>query len=110
MINLKNILFGFIVSFIGSIPLGYLNVVGLQVFEKFGIKPTILFLLGVIIIEFLVIFFTLIFSKRLADNKKLTQYIEGFSVLFMFILAVVFILVLIQKLTMLLHTIIRLLF
>jgi hypothetical protein len=32
----------------------------------------------------------LIFAKKLAENKKLTKYIEGFSVLFMFILAAVF--------------------
>ncbi len=90
MINLKNIFVGFLVSFIGSIPLGYLNVVGFQVFQKSGMQPTIWYLLGVICIEFLVIFFTLIFAKKLADNKKLTKYIEGFSVVFMFLLAYVF--------------------
>lgn len=90
MQNLKNIFVGFLVSFIGSIPLGYLNVVGFQVYEKSGLKPTTLYLLGVIIIEFFVIYFTLIFAKRLAANKKLTKYIEGFSIVFMFVLAYVF--------------------
>lgn len=90
MQNLKNIFVGFLVSFIGSIPLGYLNVVGFQVYEKSGLKATALYLLGVIIIEFFVIYFTLIFDKRLAENKKLTKYIEGFSIVFMFLLAFVF--------------------
>ncbi|MEK8180402.1 hypothetical protein WMW71_08605 [Flavobacterium buctense] len=90
MQNLKNIAVGFLVSFIGSIPLGYLNVVGFQVYEKSGLTPTMLYLLGVIIIEFFVIYFTLIFAKRLAENKKLTKYIEGFSIIFMFLLAYVF--------------------
>lgn len=90
MQNLKNIFVGFLVSFIGSIPLGYLNVVGFQVFEKSGLRPTIWYLIGVICIEFLVIYFTLIFAYKLAANKKLTKYIEGFSVLFMFVLAAVF--------------------
>ncbi|MFN3754556.1 hypothetical protein [Flavobacterium sp.] len=90
MQNLKNIFVGFIVSFIGSIPLGYLNVVGFQVYQKSGLSPTILYLLGVIIIEFFVIYFTLIFAKRLAENKKLTKYIEGFSIVFMFVLAYIF--------------------
>jgi hypothetical protein len=90
MINLKNILVGFLISFIGSIPLGYLNVIGFQIYEKSGMQPTIYYLLGVICIEFLVIYFTLIFAKKLAENKKLTKYIEGFSVLFMFMLAAVF--------------------
>lgn len=90
MQNLKNIFVGFLVSFIGSIPLGYLNVVGFQVYEKSGLTPTTLYLLGVIVIEFFVIYFTLIFAKRLAENIKLTKYIEGFSIIFMFILAYVF--------------------
>nr|WP_294776116.1 hypothetical protein [uncultured Flavobacterium sp.] len=90
MQNLKNIGIGFLVSFIGSIPLGYLNVVGFQVYEKSGLSPTVLYLLGVIIIEFFVIYFTLIFAKRLAANQKLNKYIEGFSVVFMFLLAYVF--------------------
>ena len=90
MQNLKNIAVGFLVSFIGSIPLGYLNVVGFQVYEKSGLSPTVLYLLGVIVIEFFVIYFTLIFAKRLAENKKLTKYIEGFSIVFMFLLAYVF--------------------
>lgn len=90
MINLKNIGVGFLVSFIGSIPLGYLNVIGFQIYEKSGLQPTIHYLLGVICIEFLVIYFTLIFAEKLAENKRLTKYIEGFSVLFMFILAAVF--------------------
>ncbi|WP_396156745.1 hypothetical protein [Flavobacterium sp.] len=90
MINLKNIFVGFLISFIGSIPLGYLNVIGFDIYSQKGLMATIKYLLGVIIIEFFVIYFTLIFAKKLAENKKLTQYIEGFSVVFMFILAAVF--------------------
>jgi len=88
--HLKNILVGFLVSFMGSIPLGYLNIIGYQLYQKSGLQPTIHYLLGVISIEFLVIYFTLLFAKILAEQKKLTQYIEGFSVLFMFLLAAVF--------------------
>ena len=90
MINIKNIFVGFLVSFIGSIPLGYLNVIGFEIYKKQGLQPTVWYLFGVICIEFFVIYFTLIFAKRLAENKKLSKYIEGFSVLFMFFLAAVF--------------------
>jgi hypothetical protein len=90
MQNLKNIAVGFLVSFIGSIPLGYLNVVGFEIYNKAGLLPTVYYLLGVICIEFFVIYLTLVFAHKLAANEKLTKYIEGFSVLFMFILAVVF--------------------
>ena len=87
---LKNILIGFLVSFIGSIPLGYLNVVGFQIYEKSGLISSVFYLLGVIVIEFFVIYFTLIFANQLAANKKLTNYIEAFSIVFLFSLAFVF--------------------
>jgi hypothetical protein len=90
VINLKNILVGFLVSFIGSIPLGYLNVVGFQLFQKTGMQQTVSYLLGVIAIEFLVIYGTLLFAKQLANNKQLTKFIEAFSIIFMFVLALVF--------------------
>lgn len=87
---LKNILVGFLVSFIGSIPLGYLNVVGFEVFQKFGLYETIFYLLGVIIVEFFVVYLTLIFANKLINNTKLIRFIEGFSMVFMFVLAFVF--------------------
>ena len=90
MQNLKNIFVGFLVSFIGSIPLGYLNVVGLQVYNSNGFNATIFYLLGVITIEFIVIYTTLLFANKLNNNQKLLKYIEGFSIIFMFLLAYIF--------------------
>ena len=90
MQNLKNIFVGFIVSFIGSIPLGYLNIVGYEVYKSFGLNETIFYLLGVIIIEFIVIYLTLLFANKLNSNKKLIKFIEAFSIIFMFLLAYIF--------------------
>lgn len=90
MQNLKNIFVGFLVSFLGSIPLGYLNIVGYNIFKKSGINETIFYLLGVICIEFFVIYFTLLFANKLITNKKLIKFIEAFSILFMFFLAYIF--------------------
>lgn len=90
MHNLKNIGMGFLVSFLGSIPLGYLNVIGFDIYNFSGIHSTILYLLGVICIEFWVIFLTLVFANKLNKKEKLLKFIEGFSVLFMFIIAYVF--------------------
>ncbi|HQW68687.1 MAG TPA: hypothetical protein PLH25_03400 [Flavobacterium sp.] len=90
MIKIKNIFIGFLVSFIGSIPLGYLNVVGYDVFKKFGLNETLFYLLGVISIEFFVIYFALLFANQLIANQKLLKFIEGFSVVFMFVLAFIF--------------------
>lgn len=90
MQNIKNIFVGFLISFIGSIPLGYLNVVGYEVYKKSGLNETYLYLLGVVSIEFFVILFTLVFANQLMNNKKLIKYIEGFSIVFMFVLAYTF--------------------
>lgn len=87
---LKNIFVGFLVSFIGSIPLGYLNIVGFEVYSKTGIDSLIFYLLGVISIEIFVIYFTLVFADKLIQNKKLLKYIELFSIFFMFLLAYIF--------------------
>ncbi len=90
MKKLKNFFIGFSVSFVGSIPLGYLNIVGFQMYQKVGIESLIFFILGIITIEVFVIYFTLIFAKRLSENKKLNKYIEIFGIVFMFLLAFIF--------------------
>lgn len=87
MKGLKNILVGFLVSFVGSIPLGYLNVIGLQIYNKLGINNVILYLFGVISIEAFVVYFTLIFSERLSNQRKLIKIIDGLSIFFMLLLA-----------------------
>ena len=90
MQNVKNIFVGFLVSFIGSIPLGYLNVIGFEIYKSRGLFSTIHYLLGVVIIEFIVIFSTLHFANKLNQNSKLLKFIEAFSTVFMFVLAYVF--------------------
>ncbi len=87
MRSLKNIVVGFLVSFIGSLPLGYLNVVGFHLFQNLGREQLIMYLLGVALVEMLVIYVSLIFAHRLSLNKKLLNYIEVFSSIFMLILA-----------------------
>jgi hypothetical protein len=90
MQNIKNIAVGFLVSFLGSIPLGYLNVIGFDIYNASGFQATLFYLLGVICIELCVIYLTLIFADKLNRKEKLLKFIEGFSVLFMFTLAYVF--------------------
>lgn len=84
---IKNIFVGFLVSFVGSIPLGYLNVIGFEIYSKLGLNNLILFLLGVVFVEMFVIYFTLLFAKQLVDNKKLMKIIDFFAILFLCIIA-----------------------
>ena len=87
---LKNVLVGFLVSFIGSLPLGYLNIIGFELYEKSGMPELVYYLLGVVLIEAIVIYCTLFFAKKLMQNTKLLKYIELFSVFFLLLLAYVF--------------------
>jgi len=87
---LKNIFFGFLVSFLGSLPLGYLNIIGVEVFSKLGINSLVLYLLGVILVEAVVIYFTVIFANQLAENKKILKFIDFFAVFFFLLLAYLF--------------------
>lgn len=86
MKGLKNIFVGFLISFIGSIPLGYLNIIGFEIYSKFGIKDLIFYLLGVVSVEVFVIYFTLVFAEKLVNNKKLMKVVDYFSVVFLIIL------------------------
>lgn len=86
----KNIFFGFIVSFLGSLPLGYLNIVGVEVFSKLGMNSLFFYLLGVICIEAVVIYATVIFANQLVNNKKLMKSIDFFAVFFLLLLAYLF--------------------
>lgn len=90
MIQIKNISVGFLVSFLGSIPLGYLNLVGFEIYNKSGLNSVVLFLLGVVFIESFVIYFTLLFAKQLMNNKILLKMIDFFTIVFMLVLAYVF--------------------
>lgn len=86
----KNIIVGFIVSFVGSLPLGYLNIIGVEVFSQLGMDSLVYYLLGVIVSEAVVIYFTVIFSNQLAENKKLMKSIDFFAVFFLLLLAYLF--------------------
>lgn len=87
---LKNIFVGFLVSFLGSIPLGYLNVIGFEVYTRLGKSALIYYLLGVVTIEAVVIYCTLLFADKLSRKKKLMKLIDLFSIAFMLLLAYIF--------------------
>ena len=90
MKSLKNIFFGFIVSFLGSLPLGYLNIIGVEIISELGINSLLFYLLGVIVVEAIVIYLTVIFANQLAENKKLMKAIDFFAIFFFLMLAYLF--------------------
>ena len=86
MQKIKNIIVGFLISFVGSIPLGYLNVIGFEIYSSKGFFNTIEYLIGVVIIEAIVIYITLVFANFLTQQKTWLKRIEIFTILFLLIL------------------------
>ncbi|MEN9336722.1 MAG: hypothetical protein RLZZ500_1709 [Bacteroidota bacterium] len=80
---------GFVISFLGSLPLGYLNLVGHNILTQIGWNATFQFCLGVIGVEVIVIYTTLRLAIPLVQNKKLMHVISFFSMLFMFAIAAI---------------------
>ncbi|WP_300565908.1 hypothetical protein [Flavobacterium sp.] len=87
---LKNSIVGFLVSFIGSIPLGYLNLIGFQIYLKTNMLQLVFYLFGVIIIEAIVIYRTLQFAHKLNLNLNWKKWISLFSIVFLLFLAYYF--------------------
>ncbi|GAA4758107.1 MULTISPECIES: hypothetical protein [Flavobacterium] len=85
--NLKNTAVGFTISFIGSIPLGYLNLIGLQYYQRESLVSTLLFLLGVVVIESMVIYYTAKGASKIALQPHLKTKISLFSITFLMLLA-----------------------
>ena len=86
----KPLIVGFLISLIGTLPLGYLNVIGLQLLLKNGHLATIQFILGVVFIEFFVLKVVSYGSKWLVQQQKLLLFIDIFTILFFSSLAFYF--------------------
>ncbi|MGM5469707.1 hypothetical protein ACS386_05475 [Flavobacteriaceae bacterium LMO-SS05] len=79
----NSFLLGFIISFVGSLPLGYLNVIGLQILIEQGNFAIISFILGIIVVEFFVLKIVSVVAKWLVKQKKLVLFIDIFTILFL---------------------------
>ncbi|MBL0339906.1 MAG: hypothetical protein IPP71_02720 [Bacteroidetes bacterium] len=75
------------VSFIGSVPLGYLNIIGSNIYLKDGAYHLLYFLLGIITLEAIVIILTLSLANWLIQQKKLIFWLEMVTVVFLVFLA-----------------------
>ncbi|MBS7786541.1 hypothetical protein KIH23_04455 [Flavobacterium sp. CYK-55] len=90
MVLLKHLLLGFAISFLGSIPLGYLNVIGFQVYEQAGLQALMAYLFGVVSVEVFILYFTYKSALFLSKQTQIKRFIELFSIVFLLVLAFVF--------------------
>jgi len=89
--NNKAFLLGLIISLIGSLPLGYLNIIGLNILIEQGGLATISFILGIIVVEFFVLKIMSFGARWLVNQKELLLAIDIFTILFFLSIALYFI-------------------
>jgi threonine/homoserine/homoserine lactone efflux protein len=79
---------GMFISFLGTLPLGSLNLAAMQISVSDGIRPAIYFALGALIIEMIYVRISLVAMDWVTKRKKLFRYLEWATVLIIAALAV----------------------
>lgn len=78
---------GLFISFLGSVPLGNINITALQIAAKENVKQAILFAVGAVLVEVTYLMLTLLLLHHILADKELFSYIHYTVIIFMFILA-----------------------
>lgn len=84
-------LLGYGISLIGALPLGYINVISLQILLEQGNWATVSFISGIVFIEFFVLKAVSFGAKWLVEQKKLLLFIDVFTIAFFLGIAIYFI-------------------
>ena len=78
----KPLLLGFLISLMGALPLGYINVISLQILLEQGNWATVSFISGIVFTEFFVLKAVSFGAKWLVEQKKLLLFIDAFTIVF----------------------------
>jgi threonine/homoserine/homoserine lactone efflux protein len=84
----KIFLVGMMVSFLGSLPLGTLNVAAMQISVTDGISPAILFSLGSLAVEIIYVRLSLVAMDWVRKQEKLFKILEWVTLVIVVALAV----------------------
>lgn len=83
---------GLLISLLGSLPLGSLNVMAFQIYLKEGLLNAVYFSLGVALVEVIYVRISLVAMKWVLRNRKLFRALEWFTIaLFLFLAVYTFI-------------------
>ena len=79
---------GLMISFLGALPLGTLNVAAMQISASDGIRQAVYFSLGALLVEMIYVRVSLVAMDWVRKRKQLFRLLEWFSVIIVFALAV----------------------
>ncbi len=85
---LKIFLTGMLVSFLGSLPLGTLNIAAMQISVTDGVRPAILFSLGSLLVEIIYVRISLVAMDWVRRQEKLFIILEWVTLIIVAALAV----------------------
>lgn len=84
----KILLWGFIISFLGSLPLGTLNVAAMQIGITDGISPALWFAAGSLTAEIIYVRISLVAMDWVRKQEKILKALEWLTVLIVLALSV----------------------
>jgi threonine/homoserine/homoserine lactone efflux protein len=79
---------GLTISFLGTLPLGTLNIAGMQIAISDGIRPALYFVLGALLVEMIYVRVSLVAMNWVFRHKKLFRWLEWISIIIILALAV----------------------
>lgn len=83
-------LLGFLISLIGALPLGYINVISLQLLLEQGSWASFTFILGIITVEYFVLKIVSKIAKWLVEQNQLLLLIDIFTIVFLLTIGLYF--------------------
>lgn len=85
---LRILITGLTISFLGTLPLGTLNIAAMQISVTDGIRPAMYFVLGALIVEVIYVRVSLVAMSWVLAHKRLFRWLEWVSIAIILALAV----------------------
>lgn len=79
---------GMFISFLGTLPLGTLNIAAMQISVSDGLRPAIYFAIGVLLVEIIYVRISLVAMDWVRKREKLFRWLEWFTLMIIIALAV----------------------
>ena len=79
---------GLFISFLGTLPLGTLNISAMQISVSDGVQPAIYFVLGALLVEIAYVRVSLVAMNWVLKHKRLFRWLEWITVIIIVALAV----------------------
>lgn len=79
---------GLTISFLGTLPLGTLNIAAMQISLSDGIRPALYFVLGALIVEMIYVRMSLVAMNWVMKQKRIFRVFEWVSILIILALAI----------------------